>query len=171
MRRCTSEMRPCGNSTTTSTWARPRNASTAAPPVSPEVATDDGGALGALAQHVVHQPRHQLHGEILEGERRAVKQLEHEQTGTELDERRDGRMAEGAVGFPRHAREIGFRDGLADERPDHLDGDLGVRPPAKPAMVLASSDGPRLGHVKTAVAGEARQHHLDKIERRGFAPR
>src|SRR5450759_26455 len=39
MRRCTSEMRPCGNSTTTSTWARPRNASIAAPPVSPEVAT------------------------------------------------------------------------------------------------------------------------------------
>src|SRR5579862_7391959 len=39
MRRCTSEMRPCGNSTTTSTWARPRNASTAAPPVSPDVAT------------------------------------------------------------------------------------------------------------------------------------
>ena len=39
IRRCTSEMRPSGNSTNRSTRARPRNASTAAPPVSPEVAT------------------------------------------------------------------------------------------------------------------------------------
>jgi len=39
MRRCTSEMRPSGNRTIRSTWARSRNASTAAPPVSPEVAT------------------------------------------------------------------------------------------------------------------------------------
>ena len=38
-RRCTSEMRPFGNSTNRSVRSRPRNASTAAPPVSPEVAT------------------------------------------------------------------------------------------------------------------------------------
>ncbi|OHB33740.1 MAG: hypothetical protein A2882_05475 [Phenylobacterium sp. RIFCSPHIGHO2_01_FULL_70_10] len=37
-RRWTSEMRPSGNSTQTRTWSRPRKASTAAPPVSPEVA-------------------------------------------------------------------------------------------------------------------------------------
>src|ERR1700692_3299811 len=39
IRRCTSEMRPCGNSTIRSTLFRPANASTAAPPVTPEVAT------------------------------------------------------------------------------------------------------------------------------------
>ena len=38
-RRCTSEMRPSGNMATMRVLARPRNASTAAPPVSPEVAT------------------------------------------------------------------------------------------------------------------------------------
>jgi hypothetical protein len=37
-RRCTSEMRPSGKSATTLTFSRPRNASTAAPPVSPDVA-------------------------------------------------------------------------------------------------------------------------------------
>ena len=37
-RRCTSEIRPAGNRATILTLARPRNASTAAPPVSPEVA-------------------------------------------------------------------------------------------------------------------------------------
>ena len=37
-RRCTSLMRPSGKSTTTLTFLAPRKASTAAPPVSPEVA-------------------------------------------------------------------------------------------------------------------------------------
>ncbi len=32
----------------------------------------DGGALAALGQHMVHQPRDQLHRHVLEGERRAV---------------------------------------------------------------------------------------------------
>ena len=38
----------------------------------------DGGALAALGQDMVHQPRQQLHGHVLEGERRAVEELEHE---------------------------------------------------------------------------------------------
>ena len=59
-------------------------------------------------QHMVHQPRHQLHREVLEGERRAVKQLEHEQAGAELHERHGRRMAEGAIGLARHAGEIGL---------------------------------------------------------------
>ena len=37
-RRCTSLMRPSGKSATTLTFLRPRKASTAAPPVSPDVA-------------------------------------------------------------------------------------------------------------------------------------
>ncbi len=39
---------------------------------------NDCCALAALPQHMVHQARHQLHGEVLEGERRSVEQLEHE---------------------------------------------------------------------------------------------
>jgi hypothetical protein len=31
---------------------------------------DDGGALGRACQHMVHQPREQLHRHVLEGERR-----------------------------------------------------------------------------------------------------
>ena len=38
----------------------------------------DGGALAARRQRVIHQPRQQLHGDVLEGERRAVEQLEQE---------------------------------------------------------------------------------------------
>ena len=44
----------------------------------------DGGALAALDQHVVHQPGDELHRQVLEGERRPVEQLEHEQAGAEL---------------------------------------------------------------------------------------
>ena len=38
-------------------------------------------------------------------------------------------------------------------------------------MVFGVERRPRLGHVKAAVAGKARQHHLDEIERGGLAPR
>ena len=118
---------------------------------------DDGGALGALAQHVVHQPRQQLHRQILEGERRPVEQLEHEQAGRELDERRGRRMAEGAVGLLRHAREVGLGDRVADEGADHLDRDLGVG--------AAGKAGDGLAHRAWATS------RARKGRRRGQAPR
>ena len=86
----------------------------------------DGGAFAALRQHVIHQPREQLHREVLEGERRPVKQLQHERVGPKLRERRDRRMAESAVGLVRHAGEVGIRDRAADERAHDLAGNLGV---------------------------------------------
>jgi len=50
IRRCTSEMRPCGNSTTRSTLSgRQRHRPRLAPPVSPEVATTEVVALRAFA--------------------------------------------------------------------------------------------------------------------------
>ena len=132
----------------------------------------DGRALAALAQHVVHQPRDELHGEVLEGERRPVKQLEHEQARPELGERRDRRMAEGAVGLARHAGEIGLRDAIADEGADHLDRDFGVRLAGKAGDRFGRrAPGHDSGHVEAAVARQSREHHLDKIERRGLAPR
>ena len=97
----------------------------------------DGGALAALTQRMIHQPRQQLHRQILEGERRPVEQLEHEQAGAELHERRGRRMAEGAVGLARHAREIGLGDAVADEGPDHLDRDFGIGPAGKARDRLA----------------------------------
>ena len=38
----------------------------------------DGGALAARRQRMIHQPRQQLHGDVLERQRRAVEQLEQE---------------------------------------------------------------------------------------------
>ncbi len=119
-------------------------------------------------QHVIHQPGDELHRQILEGERRPVEQLEHEQAVAELHQRRGRRMAEGAVGLLRRAGEIGLGDRIADEGPDHLERDLGIRPSGKAGDGLGVERGPALGHVKAAVARQAREHHLDKIERGGF---
>jgi hypothetical protein len=119
---------------------------------------------------VVHQPCDQLHRQVLESERRPVKQLQDEKTGAELRERRDRRMAESAVGLARHAGEIGVRDAGADEGPDHLNRDLGVRPAGEAGDRFGIERRPRLRHVKAAVTGQPREHDLDKIECRGLAP-
>ena len=71
----------------------------AAEPVSPEVATSTVMRCVALAQDVVEEPSDELQREILEGQRRAVEELEQPFAGIELDERADGRMAEARVGL------------------------------------------------------------------------
>ena len=68
---------------------------------------DDGDALAALLERVVHQPRQELHRHVLEGERRAVEQLQQEEVVADLRQRRDRRMAEGAIGLARDARQVG----------------------------------------------------------------
>ena len=121
MRRCTSEMRPCGiQHDEIDLRAAAEGLDGGAAGVAGG-GDHDGGAFAALKQHVVHQPGDQLHRQILEGERRTVEQLEHEQIGAELHQRRGRRMTEGAVGLLRHAREIGVGDAAADEGADHLD--------------------------------------------------
>ena len=59
---------------------------------------DDGRALAALLQHVVHHAAEQLHRQILEGERRAVEQFEHEEIVGDLRQRRDGAVAKAGIG-------------------------------------------------------------------------
>ena len=87
---------------------------------------DNGRTLAAYAKDVVHEPRQQLHRQVLEGEGGPVEQLGEEAIGPELHQRDHHRVAERVVGFPRHAGEVGLGDRLADERADRLHGDLGV---------------------------------------------
>ena len=77
---------------------------------------------------MIHQPRDQLHRDVLERQRRAVEQLQHELIGTDLIQRHHRRMAEGGVGFICHATEIGVGDFARRERLDHVDGDFPIRP-------------------------------------------
>ena len=124
----------------------------------------DGRALAALGQHVVHQPPQELHRQILEGERGAVKKLEHECARPKLRERRHRRMAERVVGFAHHAGEIGRRDRVTREPGDHVGGDFRVGLAGKPCDRVAIELRPGLGNIKSAVAGEPRERRLDKAE-------
>ncbi len=129
-----------------------------------------GGALAALREDVVHQPAQELHRQILEGERRAVKQLQHELARTVLPQRRNRRMAEAAIGLTDHAGEFVFGNFVAYERSDDLDGDFRVRSPRKGGDLLRSKLRPAHRHEQAAVAGEPRNRHVDESERVRLAP-
>ena len=88
----------------------------------------DRGALIALGENMIHQPRDELHGDVLERQRRAVKQLEHELVRRGLVERHHGGMAEGGIGLIGHAPEILVGNLAGHERPEHLDGDFPIGP-------------------------------------------
>ena len=78
-RRCTSLTRPCGNSMKMSMVLRSRTASMAAEPVSPEVAPTMVACWCRGRQRVVEHAAQQLQRHVLEGERRAVEQLQQMQ--------------------------------------------------------------------------------------------
>ncbi len=120
----------------------------------------DGGALGALRQDMIHQPRDQLHRDVLERERRAVKQLQQELTGPDLIERNHGGMTERGVGLVGHAPEIGVGNLVADKRADDIDRDFPIGPAEKSRDGFGRKLRPRFGHVKAAVAGKPGQHHV-----------
>ena len=129
----------------------------------------DRGALAARGEHMIHQPAEELHRQVLEGERRTVEELEHEVVDAVLRERRHRRMAEAAVGLARHAGEVVLGNGVADEGPDHLDRHLGIGPAGEFRDVAAIELRPGLRHIEAAVAGEPRERHIDKTERRSLA--
>ena len=128
-----------------------------------------GDALAARRQHMIHEPAEQLHREILECQRRPVKQLEHKIVSAELGQRRHRGMTKTAVGFARHAGELVLSDRLPHERPDHLDRHLRIRPPGKFFDGAFLEPRPALRHIKAAIAREPRERHLDEVERRSLA--
>ena len=67
---------------------RPRKASMARQPVSPEVAPTMVVRAAALGQQWSMTPGQELHRHVLEGQRRPMEQLEQEVTGRDLDQRR-----------------------------------------------------------------------------------
>jgi hypothetical protein len=130
----------------------------------------DGAALAARSERMVHQPRQELHRQILERQRRAVKQFERERIHVELRQRHDRGMAKSAVGLARHAGEVGIGYGIAGEPPDDLHGDFRVGPAGECTDRLRLDARPGFGHIEPAVTGKTREHRLGKAKRRGLAP-
>ena len=67
---------------------------------------------------MLHQPAEELHREILEGERRPMKQFEQKEIVAELRERRDGDMVEPGIGRRDHLAQRRAVERSGDERPD-----------------------------------------------------
>src|SRR5215468_7072057 len=119
---------------------------------------------------MVHQAREKLHGQVFEGQGGPVEELQQEFIRAVLNEWRDRGMPECAVGIAGDASEVVLGDGFADEWTDHLDRDLRIGPASKAGDGSGIEPGPGFGHVEAAVAGEPRQHGLDKAKRRSFPP-
>ena len=77
-----------------STLSHPLTPSIAAEPVSPLVAPTIVTRSLALGEHVVEQAADELQGDVLEGERRTVEQLEQEVVVVDLGDRHHGGVVE-----------------------------------------------------------------------------
>ena len=126
---------------------------------------EHGDALVALAQDVLEEPADELQGEILEGQRGAVEELQQPLVGVELDERADGRVAEARVGLGAQPLQQRGLELVARERPDHARGDARIAR----SRARARERGPALGHVQAAVAREAGEQRVAEAERRSAA--
>ena len=120
---------------------------------------------------MVHEPAQELHRQVLEGERRTVKQLEHEVAHAVLHQRRHCGMPEVAIGFARHAGEVVIGDGVAHERPHRLDRHLGIGRAGGIRDRARIELGPSLRYIEPAVARKPGQRRLDKVERLNLSPR
>ena len=126
----------------------------------------------ALAhERAVHQPRHHLHGEVLEGQRRPVKQLEDEAVRRDLPQRRDGRVMEAAIGLGQHGLQVRQARIAFEERPHHAIGGIGIIEAGEPGDRVRLELGPGLRHEQAAVARERGKQRAFKGKRRRFAPR
>ena len=87
---------------------------------------DDGGAPLLLLQRAREQPSQELHRDVLEGEGRAVEQLEQKAVGAELDKRHDILVREGRVGSVYIGAEFGVVECARHEGPHHAERDFGI---------------------------------------------
>ena len=101
--------------------------------------------LPATRECAVHQAREHLHGDVLEGERRPVEQLEDPVRRADLHERRDEAVAEGRVGVLDDCDQLGVADLAADERRHDPDGGVFVGSAGKGAISSCENVGQRSG--------------------------
>ena len=167
-RRCTSDTRPAGWSTTMSSRSRPTHASMAAEPVSPDVATTIVARSPRRRQLVVEQPADELQRHVLERQGRPVEQLEQPQPVADVDDRAHVGMVEARVGVGHRRVERSQVDRPVDVGRHHRGGGGGV--PVGRVRDRVGQRRPVLGDVQAAVAGEAGEQHVGELEHRGVAP-
>ena len=131
----------------------------------------DRNSLAAPPQHSLEHSPYELHREVLEGERRPVKQFQQEQIGPDLDERAFRFVPEPLVGIMSHGTELIFGKRLAREQLHDAIGDFGIRFARQSDKILARDCRPNLGNIQAAVFGQSREHRLLESQAGSFAPR
>ena len=121
---------------------------------------DDRHLLAAPRQRGIEQPPNQLQRQILEGKRRAVKQLQQPQPLVQLHERRHGGMAERAVGAPGQPRQFLARECLAGKERHDLRRQLGIGPPGKAGQLRCAQFRQGFRHKQPAIIREAGEQGL-----------
>ena len=123
---------------------------------------EDGRAPAALAERPVHRAAEELHGEILERQRRPVEQFEQKQIVVELAQRRPRRVAEAAIGLLRHRPQFRLAPRPGDERRHYASGGLRVGLAGQSGDFGGGESRNDVRRVEAAVTGEARQHGVEK---------
>ena len=136
--------------------------------------TEDVDGLAALVQHILEQVAQQLHGHVLEGQRRAVGQFQQVEPRLQRCQRhnvaRPDRIAAPAIGLCRvglvaDRLQVCRRDVIDIER-ENLEGQFGVGKLAPLCKALGNL-GIGLGQVKPAIGGEtAKQDVGEGLDRR-----
>ena len=116
--------------------------------------------LAAPRQRGIEQPPHQLQRQILEGQRRAVKQLQQPQPLVQLHERRHGGMAERAVGTPGQPGQFLARKCLAGKERQDLRRQLGIGPPGKAGQLRCAQFRQGFRDKQPAIIREAGEQDL-----------
>ena len=130
---------------------------------------DDGHAVAPAFERDLKQLTNELHGEILERQRRAVEQLQQEVVRGHLFQRRAGGMLEPCIGAGDDALELVFGERAGHIRPHHAIGDFLIRKPCKTRNFLSRERWDLCRDIKSAVTGKPRQHRFFEGEFRRLA--
>ena len=131
---------------------------------------DNGHGLAALGQSMVIKPGQELHGHVLEGERRAAIQLQQEAVGIQLHQRRDGGRVKARIGQAGHRQRLIRRQIIARKGLQNPGGDLGVGQVSKSGYLVGGKLRPVLRHIEPAIIGQALQQHVFETAGRRSAP-
>gem|GEM_PF-3594295 len=126
--------------------------------------TDDCRTLAALGQNIIHQAGQQLHGHVLEGQRRAVEEFQHIIVGANLHEGRNSRMPEGGIGLVDHGFQGVSWNFIAGEMRKNCEGYILIAFASQVADFLFGKLWPGSRQIKAAVAGKTCQQGIAKTK-------
>ena len=123
---------------------------------------DNGDAVARFRQRGLHHLADELHGKVLEGQRRPVEQLQQEMVRRQLLQRRARRVVEALIGAGNQAPEFVIGEGIADERAHHAKSHILVAKAGQCRDLLWRHHGDAGWQIQSAIAGKPGHHRLAK---------